>query len=241
MTKDDSAKAVLWLLDARMAEKNERSFLRLLSASERQRYRRFVRRERQRQFLLGRILLRCAVSHATHRPLNEIDVIERPDRAPEVVVRGPKQFGFSFSLSHSRHWIGCAVALGCKIGVDVEFNDESRDIVEIARTIFNADDLRWLFCQPRDQIYSAFYRLWCAREAFYKRCAEMPAAVLPIMRSSVLYSESARHAGFTIAVCTDQPINLQQRIVTAERVLHAGETDREIPLIAHGDFQYYLL
>ena len=55
--------ATLWLLDgSRVTEDDVAFFVQQLGAGEANRYGRFKRKERKRQFLLGRMLLRFAVS-----------------------------------------------------------------------------------------------------------------------------------------------------------------------------------
>src|ERR1051326_6648236 len=97
---NDPASATVWFLDeARISIESECHFSQLLSASERQRYNRFSRPHRQRQFLFGRLLLRFAVSTTLGIPIDALVVEERPGNVPNLLNNEFRDF--SFSLSHS--------------------------------------------------------------------------------------------------------------------------------------------
>jgi 4'-phosphopantetheinyl transferase len=70
--------------------------------SEARRYGRFKRKERQRQFLLGRMLLRFAVSNLISLPLDVLTIIERAGKQPQLVLRNERYLQPAFSISHSR-------------------------------------------------------------------------------------------------------------------------------------------
>ena len=117
------------MLDSDLVREDDLAFfVHQLGASEARRYGRFSRRERQRQFLLGRMLLRFAISDLTGLPPNAIGVVERPDDAPQLIFPESK-CSPTFSLSHSRNWISCVVSANAMVGIDIEVNDPSRDIV----------------------------------------------------------------------------------------------------------------
>ena len=75
------------LLDgSRVPEEDVAFFVQQLGASEARRYGCFKRRERQRQFLLGRMLLRFAVSSLLSLPPDVLGFVERTGNAPELVL-----------------------------------------------------------------------------------------------------------------------------------------------------------
>jgi 4'-phosphopantetheinyl transferase len=107
-------------------------FVQQLGVSEVRRYGRFKRRERQRQFLLGRMLLRFAVSSLVSLPPDVLGVIERTDNAPELVLPDAQRLRARFSLSHSREWVACVISPNVTLGLDIEVSDPSRDILGIS-------------------------------------------------------------------------------------------------------------
>jgi 4'-phosphopantetheinyl transferase len=207
----------LWLLDGSLVHEDDIEFFaKQLGASEARRYDAFRRQERKRQFLLGRMLLRFAVSRLLSLPPDTLGVVERDGNAPRLVLADSQSAQPSFSLSHSGDWVACAVSLDAILGVDIEFNDPTRNIFEVSHMAFHANECLRLLQQSEAARLSAFYQLWCTREAVYKlMCALGRETVsLPIVgedgmlasRGPGWYGYTLAHFGLTIAVCSDQPL-----------------------------------
>jgi len=218
--------AALWLLDgSRVCEDDIGFFANQLGASEARRYDAFKRRQRKRQFLLGRLLLRFAVSNLLSLRPHTLAVVERDNNAPRLVLPDSQSPQPSFSLSHSGDWIACAVSPGAVLGVDIEFNDPTRNIFGMSYMAFHAKDYLWLLRQSEAARLSAFYQLWCTREALYKlMCALGRETVsIPLVgMDGMLVSQGAgwycytvAHFSLTIAVCSDQPLSALRKIELA--------------------------
>jgi 4'-phosphopantetheinyl transferase len=169
---NDSAlpSVTLWLLDGSQVQEDQLTGFAAekLGASEKERFYRFARRQRGRQFLLGRMLLRWAVADLVGLSPNEVQVSERPGSSPQLTFSSQDYLVPHFSLSHSRHWIACVTSSQATLGVDIEVNDPSRDIIGISELAFPPHEHAWLLSQPDTERLSAFYYLWSAREAWYK-------------------------------------------------------------------------
>jgi len=165
--------ATLWLLrgdvvgEARLA-----SHAASLGQSERERYDRFLRPQRAREFLLGRILLRHAVQKTLGIAASDIIITEREGNAPLLEFPEPNASSdFYFSLSHSHGWIGCVSSIVCPVGLDIEDNSRPRDVAAASAAVFDEAEQRWLAQLPDARRTKAFYRLWNCKEALYKlRC-----------------------------------------------------------------------
>ena len=142
---------------------------RRLSREDRCRYAGFERSLRREQFLLGRELLRCAMTRAMGVESDAIEIGRRADGRPQVVAPGvsPPRF----SLSHSEDWVACAVHPDAAIGLDIESMDASRDLAEIGALAFDAEERSWMLRQPI--LSAAFYQLWTGREALTKLTGEL--------------------------------------------------------------------
>lgn len=231
--------AILWLLDGSLVpEADVVFFARQLGASEAQRYTRFQRQERKRQFLLGRILLRFAVSNLRSLPPSALDVIERPGKAPQFLHSDSQNFRLGFSLSHSRQWVACVVGSNVSLGMDIEVNDPARDILGISQAVFHPNEHRWLLSQVDSARVSAFYQLWSTREALYKLMS--PLGHETVVSSLVGFNGSIAtqgpkwhrytlpHSALMLAICSDRPLSSLCKIelprmaridwLTAERV-----------------------
>jgi 4'-phosphopantetheinyl transferase len=219
----DTPSATLWLLDGRhVPEEDVAFFVQQLGASEARRYGRFRRRERRRQFLLGRMLLRLAVSRLMSLPPDVLAVIERTGSAPELVLPGSRSLGGYFSLSHSRNWVACVVGSNVTLGVDIEVNDPSRDVLGISQLGFHPNEHRWLLSQVDSARLSAFYHLWCTREALYKLTSSLgrQVALSPLVKADGVFAlegpdwhrYTLPHSFLMVAVCSDRPLSTLHKV-----------------------------
>jgi 4'-phosphopantetheinyl transferase len=161
--------ATLWLLDGSQVQEVDLAFfVARLGASEAHRLSSFTRKERQRQFLLGRMLLRIAVADLTGLSPDELHVIERRGKSPQLIFPNRQSLFAYFSLSHSREWVACATSPQATLGLDIEVIDPRRDIFAISKMAFQSIEHSWLLSQPEAERLSAFYSLWSAKEALFK-------------------------------------------------------------------------
>lgn len=165
--------AVVWMIDGdRCSDHQLTPWLACLTGAEQQRYRCFIRPARQREFLIGRILLRFAVARLTNLAFDVISVIERKNNAPLLML--PDTFSAattsqpSVSLSHSRGWVACAVSADTPLGLDIETRDTSRDLMALSQTAFSATEHEWLSQQSEASRAAEFYALWSSKEALCK-------------------------------------------------------------------------
>ena len=136
-----------------------------LSAPESVRYHRFVRPLRQRQFLLGRALLRRTLGQLLSLPPESIALTERDGLSPLLDYPGST---IGFSLSHSGSWVACAICAQSPLGLDIEMLDAQRDLSALAQQAFDVSERNWFAAQPAGARVAAFYYLWSRREARIK-------------------------------------------------------------------------
>jgi 4'-phosphopantetheinyl transferase len=215
--------ATLCLLDgSHVAERDLKFFAQQLSTSESHRYQFFRRRERQRQFLLGRMLLRLAVAKLISRPLDALAIIEREDNLPQLVVRNEPHLQPAFSISHSRNWVACVVSSNVSLGLDIEVESPARDIIGISQSSFHPKDHGWLLSQPETARLSAFYQLWCTKEALYKLLSSLGRENIlsPLVGSDGTVAAegccwhrfSLPHSGLALVICSNQPLSVIHRL-----------------------------
>lgn len=208
--------ATLWLLDGNLVHHHDIGFfVQQLGASEARRYVSFKRRERQRQFLLARILLRLAVSSVTDLPPGAISVIERDHYGPELVFPDSLSRQPKFSLSHSRNWVACALSSSGTVGVDIEVNDATRDILGISQLGFHPNEHRWILSQVGSARLSAFYHIWCIKEALYKLTSTLGRETVssPVVDADGAFTlqgagwhrYTVPHSFLMVAICSDRP------------------------------------
>ena len=209
--------AVVWLLDGNLVHEDDiRFFEHQLGVSETVRYAGFKRRERKRQFLLGRMLLRFAVSNLLSLAQDALKLIERTSFPPLLLLPDSQGLPPCFSLSHSREWVACVISGHVHLGIDIEVNDAKRDVLGISEFIFHSNEYRWLLPRNEAGRLSAFYQLWCAKEALYKLSTHsghtqtssslVDGTGVFAFEGPGWYRYTVPHSFLTIAVCTDRPL-----------------------------------
>lgn len=195
MSKPPTSKktsAALWLADCSAAGESDLGFFAdWLGTSERRRYARFARPERQRQFLVGRALLRWALSDLLHRPVSSFSFEERPGLPPFIGDDLPY-----VSLSHSGSWVGCAVSKDAALGLDIERLDGSRDLRALARQAFDEQECAALVAAPADQQVRRFYDCWSWKEAIYKLHTTADEQATP-------FCTAIHHSELSVVLCAD--------------------------------------
>jgi len=163
-------RADLWLADCgeTASPRWERQQLTLLHGSERHRYDAFLRPERRRQFLVGHVLLRHALSDLFDGSPASWQIRERPGQAPRLASDTPSPV--TFSLAHSRDRVACLLASGAMVGVDIEYTGRQRDFLRMAARSFHPENVRQLQALQVGEQIAGFYRLWTLHEAALKAC-----------------------------------------------------------------------
>jgi len=205
-----------WLLDGDLVHEDDLAFFKeQLGASEACRCECFGRRERQRQFVLGRALLRLAISDLTGLSPHSIGVVERFDSAPQLIFP-ESECSANFSLSHSRNWITCVVSADAMVGVDIEVNDPGRALIASSELAFHPSDHLWLSGQSEAVRVSAFYQMWSTREALFKLESALGRENVfgPLvggegeiaLQGDGWFAYPLSQSDFTLFVCSDRPL-----------------------------------
>lgn len=194
-----SAVASLWMVDAdAVADADLLRYRGWLTPGETARYQRFVRAQRQRQFVAGRVLLRMALGRLLGVPPQEIRLDEQVGKAPLLAAPVLKGAPPGFSIAHSGRWVACATSAQTALGLDIEMRDPGRDLPALAAQAFDTDEMaRWARIQqlPDDERVDGFYRMWSEKEARFKLGENVSGhcVVLP-------------HPELSVVVCTELPL-----------------------------------
>lgn len=182
MNANSTIAAHIWLLNEHcLSEQELAGLFLLLSPAETLRYRRFVRPQRQRQFLIGRSLLRLALGKLLGVPPVGISLSERAGNAPLLNWPAPAPF---FSISHSGPWVACAVSQDSAVGLDIEMKDPGRELEALAAQAFDQDEMSRFNKLAVHERLTGFYELWSSKEARYKLASSI---------NSNSYSNEAAH------------------------------------------------
>jgi 4'-phosphopantetheinyl transferase len=217
-----TAPARVCLIDLRaIGDAELAGYLRWLGPTEAARHQRFVRPQRRRQFLAGRVLLRRMLGQLLAMSPNQIELIEQPGQAPLLDCA---QANPGFSLSHSGPWVGCAVSAETGLGLDIEVVNLERDIDALAEQAFSAANVASLKRLPMAARAPAFYRMWTEQEALCKLgpCEQASCISLQHPTLSIVPVASSCAQPLSISLASAQPLSaipLVELVVLAARSL----------------------
>ncbi len=125
----------------------------------------FLHDGKRTAFLAGRRLARAALEAATGRAGASFILV--PDANGRLDVHGEQGLSVCFNISHGRMHDAAAVALGVRIGIDIEeLAPPDRD--GVAETVMSAWELGHFMSLPAHERDRAFLRLWTRKEAVMK-------------------------------------------------------------------------
>lgn len=133
-----------------------------LSVDERERCDGLRVEQDRRDFTIAHALLRRSLSRYAPVHPNAWQFAANAHGKP-ALVNG----AFSFSLSHTRGLVACAIAAGMPIGIDVESVSRVVDR-QIADRFFSHEEAAMLRECPEDLRHVRFIELWTLKEAFLK-------------------------------------------------------------------------
>ncbi len=149
--------------------------------------------ERKRQFALGRLLLRGALSHLSgDRKPGEWRIVPGLHGRP-VLAAGQPFIGFN--LAHSAERIVLATGSLRMLGIDIEYGRERRNIEGLARRWFHSSEFAQLMRLAPSARPAAFYRLWTLKEASAKA---LGGALAPSLRRFKVSVDET--GGFAVAM-----------------------------------------
>jgi phosphopantetheinyl transferase len=156
---------VAWQSTAALTGEHVAAALALLSPEERARYDRIRVADNARDYAAAHALVRRTLSRGRTTPPREWRFDRTPVGKPFLV--GAAGAVPSFSLSHTRGLVACAVAPDA-VGVDVEAMDRDVDIARIAARFFSAEEGDELNRLDEAAQHRRFFDAWTLKEALVK-------------------------------------------------------------------------
>jgi 4'-phosphopantetheinyl transferase len=138
----------------------------VLSDEERARFDRFHFARDARDYAAAHALLRQTLSNGGHQMPGAWRFEKAPSGKPRLI--GDSAVGRSFSLSHTRGMVACAVTSGAEVGVDVECVDRETDADGIAARFFAPAEAAQLLKLDAGARRDRFFDLWVLKEALVK-------------------------------------------------------------------------
>lgn len=138
----------------------------VLSDEERAQYRRFHFARDARDYAAAHALLRTTLSRYDDRAPERWRFDTDANGKPFLIDEGG--FRASFSLSHTRGMVACAVTRDDDVGVDVECVDRDVDTADIAARFFAPAEAAHLVQLDAEARRDRFFDLWTLKEALAK-------------------------------------------------------------------------
>jgi len=139
-----------------------------LSIEERARRDRFHVAADRRDFTIAHDLLRRTLSRYVDRSPSDWCFSNDCNGKPFIENSDAELRTVSFSLSHTRGCVACAIALYGPVGIDVERISKSERVQAIANKYFSAGEVEWLRQCSTELRDICFTELWTLKEAFLK-------------------------------------------------------------------------
>ena len=134
-----------------------------LSVCERHRFKNIKRAHKKQEYLMSRALMRAACSTYFNIDPSTLVFTERPHALPII---SPLPKNFFYSLSHSKGLIFFTIA-NQPIGIDIEKHLPRANLIDTAEFFMSSVEHKKFMSLTSDSI-NYFYRLWCAKEAYFK-------------------------------------------------------------------------
>ena len=141
---------------------------RTLSTEERTRRDRLHFEVDRRDFTIAHDLLRRTLSQYLDLSPDKLRFTTNEYGKPSIEGTDPRRPSISFSLSHTRGFVACAITSGIPLGVDIELIDRSRLSQFGVDHFFSQREASWLRACPDELRSSRFVELWTLKEAFLK-------------------------------------------------------------------------
>ena len=125
-------------------------------------------RDAQSHFLAGRFLARTMLAEISGQKPREVHIRTTYDGRSELLEEGDKPRP-RFSISHADGIVLCAVALGCRVGADVEsLRHLPSDPMGLAENLCSEDEGELLLAMPREDRDRQLLAIWTLKEAVAK-------------------------------------------------------------------------
>lgn len=139
-----------------------------LSECEQERYQRFADENQAKQFLLGRYLLRHALSERESSVLPEDWVFVMDDYGKPKLSAGFSNTNWHFNLSHSTDLVVLALSHCLEVGVDVEYVHRPVFNFALAERYFSKGEVEFLSKLSATDQPMCLAEMWTLKEAFLK-------------------------------------------------------------------------
>jgi 4'-phosphopantetheinyl transferase len=157
----------VWKASLEAPHNDVNHFMRVLSADECDRARRFHFEKDRRHWIVAHGILRLLLGRYLDVEANELQFAIN-DYGKPALVQPSRKSRLHFNLSHSGEIALYAFAYDRQVGIDVEHMRGSLDYEEVATHYFSSYECSVLRALPDSLREKAFYTCWARKEAYIK-------------------------------------------------------------------------
>ncbi|BAV05298.1 4'-phosphopantetheinyl transferase [Filimonas lacunae] len=132
----------------------------LLTDKEQARAARYRKLDDYQRFTVGRVALKLLLAKFANVPANKVVVQQQGAEKPFT------ELPVSFNVSHSGNWVVLAFS-ALPVGVDVEFINNHFSYRNMLPATFHPQEIAYI--EQSSNSLEQFYRLWTAKEAWFKK------------------------------------------------------------------------
>jgi len=141
--------------------------MQYLSEDERIRAEKLKIAEKKNQFVITRSVLRLLLSSSLGKSYQDIDFFYGEHGKPSI-KESLNNKPIEFNISHSENYALIAIALGNRVGVDIEKINADIDHQSLSKRFFSENEKNDLIKCADELQLDSFYRVWCRKESFIK-------------------------------------------------------------------------
>lgn len=160
-------KAFIYIVDMDRHSNNLYSFWKCLSIDEQEHAKKYYTKLLTNSYIISHGILRYILSYYTNQPAHSLEFINNMYGKPFL-----KYSNIQFNISHSRNMACYVVTFNNKVGIDIEFHDNTLDIMGISELVLTQKEVALLRSFSTKERYEAFYTLWTRKEALVKAIGE---------------------------------------------------------------------
>ncbi len=156
-------KVFVYIVDMDKYTNNLDQFWSFLSIGERKQARSYYTKLLTDRYVISHGILRYILSYYTKQPAHSLKFINNRYGKPFL-----KDSNIQFNMSHSYNMVYYIVAHNYKVGIDIEFHDNTLDVMELSNLVLTPKEITLLESFSIEERYKTFYTLWARKEALVK-------------------------------------------------------------------------
>ncbi|AZL16329.1 4'-phosphopantetheinyl transferase family protein [Rickettsiales endosymbiont of Stachyamoeba lipophora] len=153
----------VYSLDVQNFKDNTKYLWDLLSKEEQEKASNFYKSFLTQNYIISHAVLRYILASHTNKIPTEIEYLHNKYGKPFL-----SDSNIKFNMSHSHNKVAYLVAENCNVGIDIEYHEDSLEILEIAKLVFTTQEYSTLSALPPKEQISFFYDVWVKKEALVK-------------------------------------------------------------------------